>query len=52
MSSKMLFAILLLLGVFLVVLGRKGSGSSKVIQIMLGAIIVLVSLFGLLTAFL
>ncbi len=50
MSPRMLFVIMLLIGVILAYLGSKTSDKTKVILIILGGIVTLIAVFGIFTS--
>lgn len=52
MSARMLFLILLVIGGFLVFFGIRLSDKGKIVLILMGTIILLISGFGIFTSFL
>lgn len=50
MSSRMLFIIMLIIGVFLAFFGSKAYDKSKLILIILGVVIILIAVFGIFTS--
>lgn len=52
MSARMLFFIILIIGVLLEYLGIKAANKAKAILIILGVITILISVFGIFTYFL
>lgn len=52
MSSRLLFVIILLVGGLLAYLGIKMSGKTRIISVLIGAIVMLIGAFGVFTSLL